>query len=497
MPKRHISAGTRADEPLDVNDTLRQRFARIREEHEVPGAFPEEVVTEARAVSESGAIGLPTRDETSIPFITIDPPGAMDLDQALHIEEEATEHGVGFRVRYAITDLPAYVQPSGAIDAEARLRGQTIYAPDLRVPLHPPELSEGAASLLPGQACPAFVWDMRLRPNGQVADATVYRAMVRSAGRTDYQAVQDQVDSGTAEGTVALLAKVGPLRIARELARGGASLPMPEQVVIKDYGGSYTLQFRPPLSSEDWNAQISLLTGMVAADIMLKHKVGILRTLPKPNKESLARFRRSAKAAGVRWRPKQSYGTFLRTLDRTNPRHLALIFEATTLFRGSGYTVMLGEVPEQTIHAAVARPYAHVTAPLRRLVDRFALTLCAALEAGEEVPQWVTEALPTLPGIMASSTQRSNGVERDSADAVEAAVLRDRLGELFEVAVVDRMKRKSGSELIVKLIDPAVITKADGSARLGAMVAAQLTQAVVETSTVRFAVASGQELVAG
>ncbi len=64
-------------------------------------------------------------------------------------------------------------------------------------------------------------------------------------------------------------------------------------------------------------------------------------------------------------------------------------------------------------------------------------------------------------------------------------------------AGIYRMKRKSGSELIVKLIDPAVITKADGSARLGAMVAAQLTQAVVETSTVRFAVASGQELVAG
>lgn len=490
MPKRHISVETRAHQPPDVTDSLRQRFAQIRAEQEVAGEFPEEVLAEARAAVEPGWAQLPTRDETAIPFITIDPPGSMDLDQALHIEEERTELGMGYRVRYAITDLPAFVRPSGAIDREARRRGQTIYAPDLRTPLHPRELSEGAASLLPAHTCPAFVWDIHLGPDGAVTDATVYRALVRSTARTDYQSVQDQVDSGTAEGTLALLARVGPLRIEQEIARGGASLPMPEQVVVKNDDGTYRVQFRPPLASEEWNAQISLMTGMVAADIMLKHKVGVLRTLPQPSKETLARFRRSAKAAGVPWQRTLSYGAFLRTLDRHDPRHLALIFEATTLFRGSGYTVMRGEVPEQTMHAAVARPYAHVTAPLRRLVDRFGLLVCAALEAGEEVPQWVTDALPTLPEIMAESSRRSNAVERDSADAVEAAVMRDRVGETFSVMVVDRVGRRGSSDLIVKLLDPAVITRANGTARLGATVDAELTEAAVETSTVRFAVTS-------
>lgn len=494
MPKRHISAETRAHQPLDVTDSLRQRFAQIREEQDVPGEFPAEVVAEARQAMEPGWAELPTRDETAIPFITIDPPGSMDLDQALHIEEEQTEHGAGFRVRYAITDLPAFVKPSGAIDQEARRRGQTIYAPDQRTPLHPPELSEGAASLLPDQTCPAFVWDIHLGSDGAVTAATVYRALVRSSARTDYPSVQDQVDDGTAEGTIALLAKVGPLRIERELARGGASLPMPEQVVVKNDDGTYSVMFRPPLASEEWNAQISLMTGMVAADIMLKHKVGILRTLPKPSKETVARFRRSARAAGIPWRRTVSYGAFLRTLDRHDPKHLALIFEATTLFRGSGYTIMRGEVPEQTIHAAVARPYAHVTAPLRRLVDRFGLLVCAALEAGEEVPQWVTDALPTLPAIMAESSRRSNAVERDSADAVEAAVMRDRVGEIFTVMVVDRVGRGAKSDLIVKLLDPAVITRANGKARLGATVDAELTEAEVETSRVRFAVTASPEV---
>jgi exoribonuclease R len=258
--------------------------------------------------------------------------------------------------------------------------------------------------------------------------------------------------------------------------------------VVAAADGTYSVRFRPPVPAEEWNAQISLLTGMVAADIMLRHRVGILRTLPPPTKKTVAAFRRSARAIGVPWRTGVAYGAFLRSLDRSDPRHLALIFEATTLFRGSGYTVLRGEVPEQTLHSAVAAPYAHVTAPLRRLVDRFGLLVCAALEEGREVPQWVTDALPTLPQIMAETDRRAGAVERASADAVEAAVLRDDVGEVFDAVVVDRVRRGNGSELVVQVLDPAVIARAAGEGRLGSRVEAELTTAEVETSTVRFAV---------
>ena len=64
-------------------------------------------------------------------------------------------------------------------------------------------------------------------------------------------------------------------------------------------------------------------------------------------------------------------------------------------------------MPEQLEQAAVAYPYAHVTAPLRRLVDRFGVVGCEALSRGAEVPEWVREALPTLPEIMAASDRRA------------------------------------------------------------------------------------------
>jgi exoribonuclease R len=478
MPKRSIHVQEPAGEQaVEQSAALLARFDAIRAELKVPGSFPPEVEAEAKAAA--GAPELPERDETALAFLTIDPPGSMDLDQALHIERA----GDGYRVRYAIADVPAFVKAGGAVDAETRRRGQTIYAPDQRTPLHPPVLSEDAASLLADQTRPAFVWDMTLKADGEGTDVTVYRAMVRSTDRFDYEGVQKAIDDGSADERLMLLKEVGQKRIEFERRRGGASLPMPEQEVNEDHQGHYRLYFRPPLEVEDWNAQISLMTGMAAAEMMIEAKVGILRTMPAPDQNAVARFRHASRALGVEWQQGTPYGEFLRTLDRTNPKHLALIHEATSLFRGAGYTPFDGELPEQTEHAAVAYPYAHVTAPLRRLVDRFGLAICEALSAGREVPAWAREALPSLPEVMAASDKVASGVERACADAVEAAALEDRVGEVFDAMVVD--KREKGGA-VVQIQDPAVLANAEGQNELGTAVQVRLTEATVATSTVRF-----------
>ncbi len=454
-------------------DALVARFDVIRAELGVPGEFPPAVQVEAGAAA-TGLV-LPDRDETAVPFITIDPPGSMDLDQALHIERD----GDGYRVRYAIADVPAFVAPGGAIDMEARRRVATIYAPDKRSPLHPPTLSENAASLLAGQVRPAFLWDMKLRADGEGADAVVYRARVKSVNRLDYEGVQKDIDNGTTDERMLLLKEVGLRRIELERRRGGASLPMPEQEVTQDDKGQFILGFRPPLETEDWNAQISLMTGMAAAKMMITGGVGILRTMPPPDKGSVARFRRQAKALGIEWPDGEVYGEFLRRLDRTNPRHLALVHEATTLFRGASYTPFAGQPPAQPLHGAVAAPYAHVTAPLRRLVDRFGLVVCEALSTGQEVPGWVRAALPTLPDLMQAGDRKANAVDRACTDAVEAAVLAPHVGETFAAAVVDH-NDKSGS-VMVQLTQPAIVAQAKGTAELGSQIRVRVASADVST----------------
>ena len=118
MPRRHLH--------LRIQDgaELRAGFARIRTELELPDGFPADVQADADEVAAAGL--HPSYDQTDVPLLTIDPPGSMDLDQALHVERR----GEGFRVRYAIADVAAFVRPGGVIDQEAQRRVETLYSPD-------------------------------------------------------------------------------------------------------------------------------------------------------------------------------------------------------------------------------------------------------------------------------------------------------------------------------------------------------------------------------
>ncbi len=452
-----------------------------------PGEFAPDVVADAeRSVAEPD---LPDTDWTDVPFVTIDPPESMDLDQALHLERREN----GFRVRYAIADVAAFVRPGSPVDEEARRRGQTLYAPHRRIPLHPPVLSEGSASLLPGEVRPAYVWVIDLDADAETVAVDVRRAMVRSRERYSYQMVQADHDAGEMPEPFALLPEVGRALVAQEQSRGGAALEIPDQEV-RELDGGFELRYRPKSDVEDWNAHLSLLTGMAAADLMLAGGVGILRTMPAPDERTTARFRRQAKALGAPWVAEQSLGDFLRSLDPGDPQQLAVLHESAALFRGAGYTPFEGAVPEQVVQSAVAAEYAHVTAPLRRLVDRFGLVVCDAMCRDTEVPDWVRQALPQLPEIMAASDRLAGTLERQTVGMVEAAVLETRVGEVFDAVVVDLDEKRQGDGPNgngggeVQLQDPAVTAPCSGDLRLGAQVRVRLEEADVASRRVRFTV---------
>ncbi|MGW0701297.1 RNB domain-containing ribonuclease [Streptomyces sp. NPDC002867] len=479
MPRRPIRLTGAAEAP-----PLRAALRELRAAIGVGEDFPAAVLAEAEQAAR--APRLPGSDETGIPFFTIDPPGSVDLDQAMHLTRR---EGGGFRVRYAIADVAAFVTPGGALDAEAHRRVQTLYFPDGKIPLHPPLLSEGAASLLPGQTAPALLWRIDLDSEGRAVTTDVRRALVRSRARLDYAGAQQRIDAGTAEEPLALLKEIGALREALEVERGGISLNVPEQEVVQQ-DSTYALEYRAPLPAEAWNAQISLLTGMAAADLMVAYGTGILRTLPTAPDGAVARLRRSATALHIDWPHHVSYAQLVRSLDPHDGRHAAFLQECTTLLRGAGYTAFTGGVlPTPAVHAAVADEYTHCTAPLRRLVDRYAGELCLAAVAGQEPPPWVSEALEELPREMAEGSRRAGTAERGYVDIVEAAVLRDRVGEVFDAVVVD-VKDNEPSVGTVHLEDPAVVARveSDGTGLpLGERLRVRLTQADPVHAKVLFA----------
>ena len=463
--------------------TLAQGIAAIQREMELPLAFPPGV--EAEAGHAAAQPRLPDLDRTDIPLVTIDPPGSMDLDQALHFERR---DGGGYRVHYAIADVAAFVVPGGALDAEAQRRGETLYGADSRIPLHPASLSEGAASLLPDQLRPALLWTIELDAGGEIGAVDVRRARVRSRARLDYAGVQQQLDAGTADPLWALLREVGELRKQREQARGGISLALPEQE-ISVVDGQWRLAYRSNHPDEDWNAQISLLTGMAAARLMVRGKVGILRTLPPPQPQDIARLRRTAQALAIAWPDGRSYPDFIRGLDPSKDTHVAMLTACTTVLRGAGYVAFDGELPAQPLQSAVAAEYAHATAPLRRLVDRYVGEVCVALCANLPVPDWARTALPALPGLMAEADHRAKHYERQVIDLVEAVLLASRVGETFTGAIVEiNGGHGNGHEGVVMLRDPAIEARvvAPTPLPLGQDVAVRLVQADPLRRQVRF-----------
>ncbi|UVS77243.1 RNB domain-containing ribonuclease [Actinokineospora sp. UTMC 2448] len=454
-------------------------FSRVRAEFGLPDRFPDAVLAEAERAVDAGPRGERV-DRTDIPLVTIDPPGAKDLDQAVHIERLGDS---GFRVHYAIADLGAFVTPGGAVDTEVRRRGQTIYLPDGSVPMHPAVLSEGAASLLPGQVAPSALWTMDLDAAGEPLAVRVERALVRSTEQFDYASVQAAVDAGDPHPSVALLPALGELRRSAAIRRGALELQLPEQDVERVDGG-WRLVLRGRTRVDAWNAEISLLTGMSAARMMLDAGIGLLRTLPDPTEEDRAWLRHSAGALGIDWPEEHSAAEVLARLDASSPAAMALSMDATRLLRGAGYTAFDGTAPELTSHAGIAAPYAHVTAPLRRLVDRFGTEVCLAVSADAEVPSWVREALPTLPALMEASDGLAARVDRACLDQVEAWVLADRVGEEFDAVVL----RANGDSAEVFVPDPPVLGKAAATELPeGRMVPLRLVEADPAARRVRFA----------
>lgn len=464
MPQRRSHVA-----PSAAQTELAAALAALRESLDAPADFPAAVIAEAEATKAAA----PELDLRDIPFATLDPLGSRDLDQAFHLERD----GSGYAVRYAIADVPGFVAPGGEVDAEARRRGQTLYAADGTIPLHPKVLSEDRASLLADVDRPALVWTFALDSSGVVKDFRLERALIRSRAQLDYASAQVALDRGEG-GPAALLPEIGALRIEQEKIRGGASLNLPDEEVTRAADGSYAIERRHPLPVEEWNAQLSLMTGMAAASLMLGAGIGILRTMPQPDEKSFDAFRHQTEALGRPWTTGR-YGDYLRQLDRADPMTLPVLEAAATLFRGAGYVTFDGTAPSDAEQAAIAAPYAHATAPLRRLVDRWSLEICLAVSEGREVPGWVRESLPELPALMQSSGQRASRLDSATINCVEAALLTPLVGGTVEATVIEIR----GERATVQIADPAVTASAPVPA--GTVPGGRVSLRVVSTDIAR------------
>lgn len=452
-------------------------FRRVAEEFRVPTDFSPAVHKAAAAARDRFAARR--RDARDLPFVTVDPPGSRDLDQAVCI----TRRGDGYRVRYAIADVAAFVAPGGAVEAESLRRGQTIYLPDEPARLHPAVLSEGSASLLPGVDRPAVLWTMDLDAAGEVEDVSVERALVRSRAQLDYDSVHAATQVGQAPAAIALLGEVGRLRQASSLRRDAVNLRIPSQRVRRNGDGRYELVIEPRHPVMDYNSEISLLTGMCAGQMMVSAGQGPLRTLRPAGDGAEEMFRQEARALGYRLADDDHVGHFLAGVDADAPAGMAVMREAQKLLRGAGYGLVDDGGAE--VHAGIGGYYAHVTAPLRRLIDRFAAEYCLAISGGYEPPAWATQTVAQAAGTMSRTSQLANTVDRACLNLTEATVLAPWLDHNFAATVLHSDRRRGHSRIFVH--EPPVLAHTLGNPADGTRITASLIKADTDSREVLFA----------
>ena len=458
----------------DPGEILSDGLAAIRAQYQLPDAFPPEVIAEAEA-----AVERPLSDHldmTDRHFVTLDPAASRDLDQAFAIEIR----GADIICHYAIADVAWFVDDGGAMDREAWLRGTSQYLPDGKVSLYPQILSEGAASLLPDVVRPAILFSTAVAEDGTATLEAVRRVKIRSRKKLAYESVSA---SDLPPGFEQL-----ETRIAAAEARRGASRSDPPEQEVVEHDGHFDLRLSPQNPAEQRNAALSLADNLAVADLLLKHRTGLFRVMPEPEGWAVKRLRNTAKALGIDWPKGREVPEMERTLDPADKDQAALLLAIRHASPGASYAPFVEGITPW--HAAMAATYAHATAPLRRLADRYVVMAAYAVANAKPVPPAILDAFTRLPKVMARADALGGNIQRAVIDLAEAIVLQPRVGETFDAIVTDVDQRGPRIQLCGL---PVVSRLKDAEVASGAMIKVRLDQADPETRKIAFSIESASD----
>jgi exoribonuclease R len=432
----------------EAKQALSDGFASIVEQYQLPRDFSVEVQSEAeksvRARGFDGRLAWESqrRNALDIPFVTLDPATSTDLDQAFALSKD----GDDIVLSYALADVSAFVPMGSAIEAEAWQRGVTIFGLAEKVPLYPKLISQDAASLLPDGPRPAMLVVVTISRDGSVGLRSIERVVCASRAKLAYDAIDI--------GSVPYLEEFANRMWADEVRRGAIRVEFPQQEVVADPAspGGVRLDLRARVYSESVNSTLSLAVNLAIGALFNKAQIGLFRVMDEPSPNAVDQLRRAAHALGIDWSASESLRDLKRGMDPNNITHQRFLLEARRAGGRASYAVY---TKDKTLwHSAIAATYAHATAPMRRLADRYVLDLANMLVNGFTVPVELHEQLTRLPEAMERGEARAANVDRAVIDLLEAVSLQHRIGEVLDAEVVDA---EAG---IVQTVDSAIRSRA-------------------------------------
>jgi ribonuclease R len=445
---REDDAAVRIVEILGVRGVTEVETRKIEIRENIVEEFGEEALAEASAFGDA-VTAEDKRDRVDLrdlDLVTIDPPDARDHDDAIYAAPAPKD---GTRIVVAIADVSHYVRPGTALEAEATSRATSIYLPTRAIPMLPPALSSGLASLVPKKDRLCLALDLELGPKGNVRDFRVVEAVMRSRAKLTYEGVACALGL-TTEGTheKAADARVPMLTLMHEAAktlrqkrirRGALDFDLPEPKVVLDEAGVEPIDVvrarRDPGVREAYRIveeMMLLANEVIAADLTERGVPAIYRVhgVPDPGKVEL--FCTLASSLGYDLSPDDAedpkkLGRFLAEIEDT-PQAPTLRY----LLLRSMQQAVYQTTPRAGHFGLAARDYLHFTSPIRRYPDLAVHRVVRSVIRRESIDYAALQ--PKLRAMAAESSRlerRAMTVERDVVDLYRALLMRDRLGERF------------------------------------------------------------------
>ena len=422
--------------------------------HGIPNVFPEAVEEEALAASALPLHEEKREDLRHLPIVAIDPSDARDHDDAVWATPDEDEANPGgFRAIVAIADVSYYVRPGSALDREARKRGNSVYFPDLVVPMLPHQLSSDMCSLRAGQDRAAMACHLVLNAAGKVISWRFSRAIIRVAAVLAYEDAQAAID-GTRDHPL-LETALKPLWACWDLlhkarlAREPLALDLPERrVVLDEWGKIVSVAIRERLDAHMLIEDYMIAANVAAAKALEQKKAPVMYRVHEPPsrdklvalKEYLATFDIDF-ALGQVVRP----ATFNHLIKRVGeaeekPQIMEQILRSQTQAYYS---------PVNMGHFGLALgSYGHFTSPIRRYADLLvhrALVGAHGLELpapkGNVIPAKSSlsvddyENMGKVGEMISQFERRAMEAERETVDRYVAAYLAAHVGETVHARI--------------------------------------------------------------
>ncbi len=410
--------------------------------HELPVAWPVEVLAEAdalpEAVPETAKAGRV--DLTGVPLVTIDGIDARDFDDAVFAEPA----GQGWRLLVAIADVSAYVTPGSALDREAYDRGTSVYFPGRVVPMLPEALSNGLCSLNPEVDRLCVVCEMQVTRDGKVKRAKFLRGVMRSAARLTYDQVHAWLWEGKARkkqlaapywGSLQALADVYRALVAQRRRRGAIDFETVETRI--EFGAERKIERIVPVERNEAHRLIEecMIAANVAAARHLKREglPLLYRVHGGPEADRLANLRTFLGALGLGLgggeRPEPL--DYAKLLEQVAGRPDAALIQ-TVLLRSLKQAVYH---PDNNGHFGLAlAAYAHFTSPIRRYPDLLVHRAIVHRLAGGGADSFAYDHARLVDaGAHCSMTERrADEATRDAVSWLKCEYMLDKVGEAYD-----------------------------------------------------------------